>query len=221
MENMIMNISGLGSQIAGEMFTKIDTKNQGNIDKTTFASAVGGGDDTSGAEEAFKVLDSDSDGQLTKSELTKGIENLLNQLNSASVQSQGDANRPPPPDGAPPPPPPDGGQEDVGLTKDEMTKMASETKDSKLSGMLSNVASNFEAADTNQDGKVTQQEAIAYEKSKSESSSSGTATTENTGSATKNEAAMKKVAELLSNYLSQMGDSSTTTSTTSSISVTA
>jgi len=32
---------------------------------------------------------------------------------------------------------------------------------------------------------------------------------------------MKKVAELLSNYLSQMGDSSTTTSTTSSISVTA
>lgn len=215
-----MNISGLGSQIASEMFTKIDTKNQGYIDKTTFASAVGG-DDASGAEEAFKALDSDSDGQLTKSELTKGIENLLSQLNSASVQGQGDANRPPPPDGAPPPPPPDGGQEDAGLTKDEMTKMASETKDSKLSGMLSNVASNFEAADTNQDGKVTQQEAMAYERSKSESSSSGSATTESRGSSTKNEAAMKKVAELLSNYLSQMGDSSTTTSTTSSISVTA
>jgi Ca2+-binding EF-hand superfamily protein len=208
---MIMNISGLGSQIASEMFTKIDTKNQGYIDKTTFASAVGG-DDASGAEEAFKALDSDSDGQLTKSELTKGIENLLSQLNSASVQGQGDANRPPPPDG---------GQEDAGLTKDEMTKMASETKDSKLSGMLSNVASNFEAADTNQDGKVTQQEAMAYERSKSESSSSGSATTESRGSSTKNEAAMKKVAELLSNYLSQMGDSSTTTSTTSSISVTA
>jgi len=217
---MIMNISGLGSQIASEMFTKIDTKNQGYIDKTTFATAVGG-DDAAGAEQAFKALDSDSDGQLTKSELTKGIENLLSQLNSASVQSQGDANRPPPPDGAAPPPPPEGGQEDVGLTKDEMTKMASETKDSQLSGMLSNVASNFEAADTNQDGKVTQQEAIAYAKSKSESSSSGIAATENTGSTTKNDAAMKKVAELLSNYLSQMGDSSTTTSTTSSISVTA
>ena len=215
-----MNISGLGAQMASEMFTKIDTKNQGYIDQTTFASAVAG-DDASGAEEAFKALDSDSDGQLTKSELTKGIENLLSQLNRASIQSQGDANRPPPPDGAPPPPPPEGGQEDAGLTKDELTKMASETKDSKLSGQLSTVASNFEAADTNQDGKVTQQEAIAYAQSTSESSSSGNATTEHTGSATKNEAAMKKVAELLSHYLSQMGDSSTTTSTTSSISVTA
>ena len=209
-----MNISGLGAQMASEMFTKIDTKNQGYIDQTTFASAVAG-DDASGAEEAFKALDSDSDGQLTKSELTKGIENLLSQLNRASIQSQGDADRPPPP------PPPEGGQEDAGLTKDELTKMASETKDSKLSGQLSTVASNFEAADTNQDGKVTQQEAIAYAKSKSESASSSSATTESTGSATKNEAAMKKVAELLSHYLSQMGDSSTTTSTTSSISVTA
>jgi Ca2+-binding EF-hand superfamily protein len=207
-----MNISGLGAQMASEMFTKIDTKNQGYIDQTTFASAVAG-DDASGAEEAFKALDSDSDGQLTKSELTKGIENLLSQLNRASIQSQGDADRPPPP--------PEGGQEDAGLTKDELTKMASETKDSKLSGQLSTVASNFEAADTNQDGKVTQQEAIAYAKSKSESASSSSATTESTGSATKNEAAMKKVAELLSHYLSQMGDSSTTTSTTSSISVTA
>lgn len=207
-----MNISGISSQIASSVFAKIDTNNQGYIDKTAFTAAIGG-DDTAGSEEAFKVLDSDSDGQLTKSELTKGIENLLSELNSASLQAQNEANRPAPPAGGPPPPPPpQGEQEDSGLTQEEMTKMASETSDTKLSGMLTQVASNFEAADTNQDGKVTQQEAIAYQKSQSE-----TSLTANADTTQSSDIAKSKIAQLLSQYLSD----STTSSSAGSVSLTA
>lgn len=209
---MTTSISSLSSQIASSLFSKIDTKNQGYIDKAELSSSSSDSNSSS-TDDAFNALDSDSDGKVTKSELTKGIESLLSSLNSSSVNGQDDANRPPPPDG--PPPDDKGDGSDSGLTKDQMTKMASESKDSKLSSMLKDVSSNFDAADTNKDGKVSREEAMAYEKSKGDSASnSASSASENTSS--NSEVAMKKIAELLAKYAS---DSNTQTSATSSSSV--
>lgn len=212
---MTTSIASLSSQIASSLFSKIDTKNQGYIDKSELSSASSD-DSGSSADDAFNALDSDSDGKVTKSELTKGIENLLSSLNSSSVNGQDNANRPPPPDG--PPPNDNGNGDDSGLTKDQMTKMASESKDSKLSSMLKDVSSNFDAADTNKDGKVSREEAMAYEKSKGNSASS-TSNSSDTTSAN-NEVAMKKIAELLAKYASDSNTQSTATSS-NSVSVTA
>ncbi len=199
-----ISLSSISSQISSSIFSKIDTNNQGYIDKTQFSS-ISDDSDSSSSDEAFTALDSDNDGKLTKSELSKGIENLLSSLNSSAVQGQANGSRPPPPpDGGQPPPKPEDGDSDSdsGLTKDQMTKMASETKDSNLSGLLSKVAQNFDAADTNKDGKVTQQEAMAYAKSQeSSSSSTSTSTSSSSSSTSTSDAASKKVAELLTKYL--------------------
>lgn len=210
---MTTSITSLSSQIASSLFSKIDTKNQGYIDKAELSSASSD-NNSSSADDAFNALDSDSDGKVTKSELTKGIESLLSSLNSSSVNNQDNANRPPPPDG----PPPNDKGDNSGLTKDQMTKMASESKDNKLSSMLKDVSSNFDSADTNKDGKVSREEAMAYEKSKGDSASN-TSNNTNTTSAN-NEVVMKKIAELLAKYTSDSGTQNTTISS-NSVSVTA
>jgi len=141
-------------------------------------------------------MDTDGDSKITKSELSQGIENLFNQLQSASQQAGGAQGMPPPPPGgAGGPPPPSGGsdEEDTGLTQDQMQTMASSTDDSKLSELLSSVSSNFEAADTNSDGKVTQQEAMAYQQSQSDDSSQSSTNTQQSH-------ALEQVAKLIKTY---------------------
>jgi len=215
---MTTSISSLSSQIASSLFSKIDTKNQGYIDKAELSS-TSSDSSNSDADDAFNALDSDSDGKVTKSELTKGIENLLSSLSSSSVNGQENGSRPAPPDG--PPPNGNGDESDSGMTKDQMTKMASETKDSKLSSMLKDVSSNFDSADTNKDGKVSREEAMAYEKSKENSSSDSNSSSATTASnSSGNEVAMKKIAELLAKYASDSTTASTASSS-SSVSVTA
>ena len=71
------------------------------------------------------------------------------------------------------------------MTKEALASAAEEvgSSDSSLSSMLTNIAQNFDAADTNQDGEVTMQETLAYQLSQStaESGTSTTATSENVG----------------------------------------
>jgi Ca2+-binding EF-hand superfamily protein len=204
---MTINISSLGSQIASAVFSKIDTKNQGYIDKSELNAAFGSiSSDNDESDNLFSALDTDGDGKITKSEMTQGMENLLSQLNSSSTQMQSNDFRSPPPDGNRPPPPPDG-EQDAGLSKDQMVEMASSTNDTKLASLLNDVANNFDAADTNKDGKVTRQEAMAYEKSKGTESTNSTST-----SNTDSDAVMKKIAQLLITY---GFDSSSQTSTVS------
>lgn len=162
-----ISLSSVSSQITSNIFSKLDTSNQGTIDATSLSKALSG----SSADEVSDLvssMDTDGDSKISKSELSQGIENLFSQLQNASLQADGAQGMPPPPPGgAGGPPPPRGGsdEEDTGLTQDQMQEMASSTDDSKLSELLNNVASNFEAADTNGDGKVTQQEAMTYQQS--------------------------------------------------------
>lgn len=157
---MISSISGSASQIASSIFSKLDTSNKGYIEQADLQSAlskINGGDDNSNTDELFSSLDSDSDGKLTESELSSGISNLLSELNSQfnNARVQG---------GMPPPPPPQGEDDDEGYTQDELESIASSTDDSQLSSLMSTIAANFEAADTNQDGKVSAKEAMEYQR---------------------------------------------------------
>jgi hypothetical protein len=73
--------------------------------------------------------------------------------------------------GMPPPPPPP--QNDAGFTKDELSSQLQQigSADDERSSLISSLVENFVKADTNSDGKVSFQEAMAYQH---DSSSIGT-----------------------------------------------
>jgi hypothetical protein len=87
---MVASISGSNSGIskwADAVFSKLDTKNQGYIEKSDLASALSGtGDtessDTSALDDMFSAVDGDSDGKLSKSELTEAMTRVSDQLNA-------------------------------------------------------------------------------------------------------------------------------------------
>ncbi|MBC3918693.1 EF-hand domain-containing protein [Undibacterium sp. CY18W] len=187
------------AKLADSVFSKLDTKNQGYLEisdlETAFGNISGTSSSTTSAtsstastgtsstsnsstvNDLFKKLDSDGDGKVTKDEFSSGIKKLSDEL-----ETQFNARRT---SGARPPPPPDGGGqgEDGGLDKTQLTDLASKVGESNSSAgaALTQVAQNFEAADTNQDGKVSLQESIAYlEKTASASGTTSTGTSTST-----------------------------------------
>ncbi|HJW25499.1 MAG TPA: EF-hand domain-containing protein [Rhodocyclaceae bacterium] len=203
------------AQMASKLFAKLDTKNQGYIEKSDLQSAlaqVSGSDDSAAADAVFKQFDGDSDGKITQDEMSAGFKKLAEQLDS-QFQSmrmngfggqgghgghgglQGMAGMPPP-----------RGGKDAGFTKDELTSQLQEmgSSDSKRSSLISNIVNNFDQADTDGDGKVTRREAKAFEKASSGSSSqSGTATAESSEAKI-----MHTIMRLMHSYGGQGQDSS-------------
>ena len=169
------------STMAEDLFTKLDTTGKGYIEQSDLTSAISALSSTSSsgsstsASELFSQLDSDGDGKVTQDELTTSLQKLAESLDSQfdEMRMQG---------GMPPPPPP--GEDDAGFTEEELTDQLAEiggTVSSRAS-LISNVVNNFDAADTNEDGKVSFQEAIAYDKANPASSSSSTESTNSTDS---------------------------------------
>lgn len=155
--------SSLSSKFAEALLTSLDSDSSGSVDSTEFSSAaleLAKGD-TSAVNDAFSSLDSNKDGSIT-------IDELTSMLSAQSTMTSGST--------PPPPPSSSHGKEDNGKTKDELTAMAEEVSstDSNLASLLSSVAENFDAADANSDGKVTSAEAMAYQRSSQETSTSGT-----------------------------------------------
>lgn len=155
--------SSLSSKFAEALLTSLDSDSSGSVDSTEFSSAaleLANGD-TSAVSDAFSSLDSNKDGSIS-------IDELTSMLSAQSTMTSGST----------PPPPPSSsyGKEDNGYTKDELTAMAEEVSstDSNLASLLSSVTENFDAADANSDGKVTSAEAMAYQLSSQETSTSGT-----------------------------------------------
>ena len=174
------------STMAEDLFTKLDTTGKGYIEQSDLTSAISALSSTSSsgsnsASELFSQLDSDGDGKVTQDELKTSIQKLAESLDSQfdEMRMQG---------GMPPPPPP--GEDDAGFTEEELTDQLAEIggTDSSRASLISNVVNNFDAADTNEDGKVSFQEAIAYDKANPASSSSSTTdstnSTDSTSSAT-------------------------------------
>jgi Ca2+-binding EF-hand superfamily protein len=173
---MSNTISGL----AGYLFSKLDSTGKGYFEKTdlesAFSQAVSATSTTSttSADALFATLDGDGDGKVTQDEMTAGIRQLASALDGQFQDSRlaqaRDAGH------APPPPPPPG--KDTGFTKDELQSQldAIGSSDSKRSTLISGIVANFEAADTNGDGKVSFSEAMAYDRSSSDSSAAETTT---------------------------------------------
>ncbi len=146
------------SSAASYLFSKIDSSNKGYIEKEDLVSAFSTltTSDTN-AEDVFTQLDSDSDGKITESEFSSALETLSETLNSQYDQSRMSGMMPPPP-------PPPASDSDTGFTEEELTSQLEEIgdTDSARSSLISSILENFEAADTNSDGTVSNAEAMAY-----------------------------------------------------------
>jgi Ca2+-binding EF-hand superfamily protein len=161
------------AEMAENLFSKLDTAGQGYIEKTDLQSAFDSISTGTDVDSLFTQLDTDSDGKITKDEFSSNLSKLTEQFDQqfqgmrmeAAMQGMG---------GMPPPPPP---ADEEGFTKEELTAQLEEigTTDSQRSSLISSVIENFEAADTNSDGKVSFQEAMAYQES-SGSTNTNTAT---------------------------------------------
>jgi len=195
-----MMMQGMGSmkrpdpkEMANDLFSKLDTSGQGYIEKTDLqgafdqaSSKANASGSSTGADDLFSQLDTDGDGKVTKQEFSDSVKKLVEELDQQlqSARTQGSMPQMAGMGGKPPGPPPGAG-EDQGMTKVELASAAEEVSgsDSSLSSMLTDLVQNFDAADTNQDGKVTMQETLAYQQSQSTAGSgtSTTATSENAG----------------------------------------
>ena len=189
---MVASISGGLSTWTDSVFSKLDTKNQGYIEKSDLQSALSATDNDGGMQsgdidDAFGALDGDGDGKVTRSELTDAMTKLSDQLNAQFDASRvnGGGMRP---DGPPPGPPPGG----AGST--ESTEST-------------------EPADTNGDGTVSAQEQVAYDTQQASESDGG-----QTARARHERDPMRDFAHALQ-LLKAYSDDSDTSTTNSSVSV--
>lgn len=149
------------SAMAADVFSLLDTANKGYIDSTDLAGALASTGSAASAEQLFGSMDADSDGKVTQQELGSLLQKVADSLEDsfgAARVGQAMGNRPPPP--------PPGG-EDEGLSAEQIGSMAAEAEasGSPQASELSALAESFDEADTNQDGKVTFQEAMAFRES--------------------------------------------------------
>jgi Ca2+-binding EF-hand superfamily protein len=164
------------TQLAEDLFSQLDTSNKGYLEKSDFTSAFDTVDSTSASsgvsvDDVFSALDTDADGKVTQDEMTSSLKKLAEELDSQfNAMRMG---------GMPPPPPPEAS--DDGLSEDELTSIAESTTDSALAEAINNLVSNFDSADTDGDGKISVQEAMAYQASQDTSSTTTTRATEDTG----------------------------------------
>lgn len=196
-------LSGINqaSQMASMLFSKLDTKSQGYLEKSDLAAAfsqittnASQSTSSTSAEDVFTALDSDSDGKVTKDEFATVLAKLQESVSSqfgGPMQGAG---------GMPPPPPP---ADDAGFTKEELTSQIEsiDSSDTKRSELINKIVNNFEAADTDSDGKVSFQEAMAYDKSTESTSASDTGTATATTTANNSDAElMMKIMQLMHAY---------------------
>ncbi|MCK9397065.1 MAG: EF-hand domain-containing protein [Methylobacter sp.] len=134
------------SKMAEDLFSKLDTKGQGYIEKSDLEAALGkvsqsgSSSSSSVADEMFSKLDGNGDGKVTKEEMSSTIQKIASELDGPAPRArmQGDG-------GGMPPPPPQGGAQGAGSTDS-----ASSSQDT-------------DPADTNGDGTVSVNEAQAYQ----------------------------------------------------------
>ncbi len=164
---MTSAISGVSSMV-NSLFSKIDTKNAGYIDKAGLQSAfdqisTSDTSDSASVDTIFTTLDSDSDGKITKSEMTTGLTKLAAELDSQFNQSRlGGASS----------------TDTSGYTKDELSSLIQEIgdTDSQRTTLMSSIVSNFDTVDTDGNGKVSDTEAMAYDQSLQASSTTSSNT---------------------------------------------
>jgi len=208
--SMMNGMSGRGrmqrpdpAAMASQIFSQLDTKNQGYIEKSDLASALAAlqnGSSTSGTSSTsstsssastssssssssnssnvdalFSQLDSNSDGKVTADEFSTSMQQLADALDSQFNQMRMDGHGK---HGGGQPPPPPGN--DSGFTQDQLSSQLQSigNSDSQRASLISKIVDNFSAADSDGNGKVSFAEAQAFDQSQqSGSSSSSTSVT--------------------------------------------
>jgi Ca2+-binding EF-hand superfamily protein len=220
---MVSSISGsLAASWASSLFSKLDTNNQGYIDKGGLQSAfsqLAVTDSASGntdVDQIFTQLDTDGDGRITETELSDTLTTLVDQLYSKDGSMCGGMGMPP-----------SGGMEgatDQGFTQDELTSMAQEigSSDSKRSSLMTSLATNFDTADTDGNGRITRDEAMAYAQAGqtdgANAATTDSVTTDTAGNGLDGKAAaLMKLIELIQSYASSDGDTDTSGANTLSL----
>jgi hypothetical protein len=198
------------AKMAEDLFSKLDTKGQGYLEKTDLETAFGkisdsnSNSDSSSADQLFAKLDGNGDGKVTKDEMTSTLKQIASQLDGPfpRMRLQGQEGMQPPADGQ---------KVDQGLTKDQLTAMGNDknSPDSNMTNMFSQLASNFSTADTNSDGKVTRDEAMAYQQANSSNSAnqSGSSSSSSSSSEISDQQFMRKMMQLLHAYGNDGGHS--------------
>ena len=137
------------SKMADNLFSKLDTKGQGYIEKSDLQGAFDqASSKTPSVEDIFKALDGDGDGKVTKQEMSDSVQKLADQL-VGQLQNMRMG----------------------GMSKSDVSGMA-ESATGSAAQKLTGLAENFDAADTNQDGNISAQELMAYQASNETNSSS-------------------------------------------------
>ncbi len=182
------------SKMADKLFSKLDTKGQGFIEKSDLQSAFdqvaskSSSGNTPSVDDVFKALDGDGDGKVTQQEMSDGVAKLADQLES-QFQSMRMSGK--------------GG----GMSKSDITSMLDST--GSASQKLTDLAQNFDAADTNHDGQISTQEAMAFQASNDKTSPSS-------GAQSDDARVMARIMDLMASYgvLGQDGQSSGSTIST-------
>jgi Ca2+-binding EF-hand superfamily protein len=184
--NSSMMMQGMGrmqrqdpSKMAEELFSKLDTSGKGYIEKTDLQTAfqsVPASSSTS-AEDVFATLDGDSDGKVTRQEMSDSIRKLSDALDSQfqNMRMSGGMGM-------------GKGGDEAGLTQEDLTSQLASigNADSNRASMLSSLLDNFDQIDTDSNGKVNREEAQAYKQS-----SRSTAATTNTNTSSEAQVLMQ------------------------------
>lgn len=169
------------AKMVDNLFSKLDTSNKGYLEKTDFQSAFSqmsgssgtGSSSSASVDEMFQKLDGNGDGKLTKDEMSSGMKKMADALDSQFNQMRMNGGRASGQGGMPPPP---YGADSGGFSKDQLTSMSKSlaSTDSARASTMSDIANNFDKADSNGNGKVSGQEAMAYEQGSASSASGST-----------------------------------------------
>jgi Ca2+-binding EF-hand superfamily protein len=161
------------SKMADNLFSKLDTKGQGYIEKSDLQSAfdqVSSSRPSSGGasvDEVFQALDGDGDGKVTRQDMSDGIKKLADQLEGQfqNMRMQGKG----------------GGMGGMGgaggVSRDELSGMVDSAQGAtqRMDALLAN----FDTADADQDGKVSAQEARSFQEANASASTAAPADDEN------------------------------------------
>lgn len=203
------------AELANQVFSKLDSRNQGYLEQSDIASALESlgqsGASQSGAsasaDDVFNALDGNGDGKVSKAEFADSLKQVADQLDQQFQQMRLQAGGMPgggghggmQAGGMPPPPP----QNDQGLSKEQLTSRANEVSgsDSQQADFLNSVAKSFDKADTDGDGKVTFKEAMAFKQSQQASQTSATGQSgASAGSQSLEQAISQRILQLISAY---------------------
>jgi len=150
------NSSGV-SNWTDSVFSKLDTKNQGYIDKSDLAGALSATGDSSGdgsaVDDVFSAIDGDSDGKVTKSELSEAMTKVSDQLNAQFDASRVQGGMPPA-----------GGMQGAGGPRGGGGMGGTGGTESSDSTDSTTSTDYVAAADTDGDGTVSDAEQAAYDK---------------------------------------------------------